>query len=113
MWNERVRWGWESDYKERRREIELFKVNRGYGKLVERLKIERIVNNEDLPCDGIIAVVNDDNAVYNKHLPGDKIGVLVADDDYDDEIITYLVMTKNTKGDLTIPDVDKFYDRII
>ena len=72
-----------------------------------------MVNNKDLPCDVIRAVVNDDNAGYNKHLPGDKIGVLVAEDDYGDEMITYLITTKNTKGELTIPNVDKFYDVVM
>ena len=48
----------------------MFKVNRGYEELVERLKIEKMVNNEDLPC-GVISttVVNDDNAGYNEHFP--------------------------------------------
>ena len=38
-----------------------------------------------------IRAVNDDYVDNNKHLPGDKIGVLVADDDYGDEMITYLI----------------------
>ena len=34
-------------------------------------------------------------------------------DDYDDEIRTYLVMTKKTKGELTkYTNVDKFYEVI-
>ena len=49
----------------------------------------------------------------NKYLPGDRIGVLVADDNYDDELITCLTVTNNTKGDLTITIVDRFYDKII
>ena len=85
-WNERVRWGWESDYKESEKEIEMLKLNRGYEGLVERLNIERVD--------------------YIKNLPCDVIGVVVDDDD--DEIITYLVVTKNTKGELTMNDVDRF-----
>ena len=55
----------------------------------------------------------DDNTVENKHLPVDRIGVLVADDDYVEEMITYLIVTNHTKGDWTINDVDRFYDLII
>ena len=62
---------------------------------------------KNLPC-----VVNDDNTVDNKHLPGDKIGVLLVDDDYDDELITCLIVTKNTKGELTIPNVDRSYNNM-
>ena len=80
--------------------------------LVKRLNIERVDYMKDLPC-GVINVANDDNTVDNKHLPRDRIRVLVADDDYDDELITYLIVTKNTKGDWTINDGDKFYDLII
>ena len=72
------------------REIEMFKIKRGYEELVVRVNIERIVNNEDLLCAVNVDDYFDDNAVDNKHLPGDRIGVLVADDDYDDEMITYL-----------------------
>ena len=95
------------------REREIFKVSRGYKELVERLEIDRIVNNEYLPGDVISTVANDDYIDDNKHLPGDKIGVIVADDDNNGEIITYLVMTNNTKGDLTIPKVDLIYEIIM
>ena len=57
-----------------------------------------------LPCTINVDDYCDDNIDNNKHLPGNKIGVLVVDDDYDDEMITYLIVTSNTKGDLTIPN---------
>ena len=44
--------------REREREREMFKINRGYKELVKRLKIERMVNNKDLHCDVIGAVVD-------------------------------------------------------
>ena len=115
-WNESVKWGWESDFK-REGEIEMFRLNRGYEGLVERINIEindnYMVNNEDIPC-GVIRAANDDyfDDIENKHLPGDRIGVLVADDDYV-EMITYLTVKNHTKGDWTINDVDRFYDIII
>ena len=50
--------------------------------------------------------------IRDRHLPCDVIDVVV--DDYDHEIITYLVMTKNTKGDWTKnTNVDKFYEIIM
>ena len=72
----------------------MFDVNRGYGELVERINIERIVDNENLPCDVIRAAVDDDN----KHLPYDVIDIVVSD--YDDEIITYLVTVSYTHLDV-------------
>ena len=94
------------------REREIFKINRGYEELVERLDIERIDYSKCLPCD-VTSAVNDDYTDNNKHLPGDKMGVLVTDDDNNGENITYLVMTNNTKVHMTIPNVDKFYEIIM
>ena len=51
--------------------------------MVERLEIERIVNNEYIPGD-VISAVNDDN-VGIEHLPWDKTGE-VADDENNDEV---------------------------
>ena len=45
-----------------------------------------MVNNEDLPCDIIRAAVNDDNVVYNEHLPDNETGVVA--DDNNGEIVT-------------------------
>ena len=42
-------------------------------------------------------------------LPYNEIGVTGAADDDDDDIVTYLVVTNNPKGDLTVHDVDKVY----
>ena len=93
------------DRREREREREMFKVNRGYEELVERLS-----DNEDLPC-GVNSAVNDDNAVYNEHLPDNETNV--AADENNGEIITYLSVTNNNKRDWTTPNVDMMYDRII
>ena len=74
-WNESVKWGWESDF-EREIEIEVFRFNRGYKGLIERINIEindsYVVNNEDLPCRVIRAAVND-YIVEKKYLPGRKL----------------------------------------
>ena len=45
-------------------------------------------------------------------LPCDVIGAAVDDDNVDD-IVTYLIVTNNTKGDLTVNDVDEVYDVIL
>ena len=52
-WSERVQWGCERYYdeRERKREMEIFKVNRGYKELVERLDIERVSDIKYLPWD--------------------------------------------------------------
>ena len=65
---------------------------------------------KDLPCAVNVDDYFDDTTVSNKHLPCDVIDVL---DVYDDEIITYLGMTNNTKGDLNIINADKVYEIII
>ena len=67
----------------------MFKVNKGYEELVKRLNIERIINNEDLPCGVMSTVANDDNVVYNEHLPDNETGVV--DDENNGEIITYCI----------------------
>ena len=42
--------GDESDY-EREKELECFKINRGYGELIEKMNIQRMmINNVDLLC---------------------------------------------------------------
>ena len=77
---------------------------------VKRLNIERADYMKDLHCAVNVDEYFDDTTVGNKHLPCDVIDVV---DDYDDETITYLVMTNNTKADLTKnTEVDGFYDRI-
>ena len=59
----------------------------------------------------VTSAVNDDN-VDIEHLPGDKTSA-VAGDENNDEVITYLIVTNNTKGDLTIPKVDLIYEIIM
>ena len=76
------------------------------------LYIERIDDIEYLPCDVISAAIDDDNVEDIVYLPYDETGI-AADDNNNDEIITYLIVTNNTKGDLTIPDVDMICDVII
>ena len=66
------------------REVELFEVNGGYEELLEKLNIQRVDNMKYLPCAVIRAAVNDDYMVEKKYLPGEKIGVLTADDYFDD-----------------------------
>ena len=55
-----MRLDWESDYEERDRVIELYRLSRDYDGLVGGISIERndyIINNRDLPC----AVLDDYN----------------------------------------------------
>ena len=92
--------------------------NRGYEGLVKRTNIERnddyIINSVDLPCVVMSTVANDDYLVEKKYLPGDRISVLITADYYDDEIINYLTVTKNTKGDwIKNTKVDRLNDKII
>ena len=63
---------------------------------------------QDLPCAINVEEYFDDTTVGNKHLPGYVTEVV---DEYDD--ITYLILTKNTNGDLTKnTDVDMAYENI-
>ena len=48
----------------------------------------------------------------NKHLPVVSVSVLVTADDYSDKNRNDLIVTNDTEGDLTIPDVDMTYDKI-
>ena len=79
--------------RERKREIEIFKVSRNYEEFVERLGGERSNNN-------------------NKYLPYSETEV-VGDDDENNDFVTYLIVTNHTEGDRTIPNVDKFYDIVM
>ena len=63
----------------------------------------------DRPCDATV-VADDDNDDIDV-LPYNATGVAV-DDDVDD-IVTYLVVTNNPKGDLTIHSVDEVYDVVL
>ena len=97
--SENVRLDWESDYEERERVIELFRLSRDYEGLVKELNSERImINNVDLPC----AVVNNDYDINidDKYLPVGRSSVLVVADKCDNEV-THLGLTINTNGDLT------------
>ena len=86
----------------------MFKLNRGYKELRERLKFEKVDDMKNLPV-----VVNgndyfDDTTVNDDHLPCDVIDIV---DKYDD--VTYLILTENTKGELTIPNVDRNFELIV
>ena len=93
-WNEVVQGGCDRycDERWRKREIEIFNVNRDYKELVEILDIERAEKIVDLP--------------YN------ETEVTGAVDD-DDDIVTYLIVTNNTMGDLTVNNIDEVYDVIL
>ena len=110
-WIEResVKWGSEIDF-ERVRVIELFKLKRGYRELVGMVDIERVDNIEFLPCDMVSAARGDTNV---DDLPVYKVGLLVVDDYYNEEMINDLIVTANTKGELTIPNVDRFYELLV
>ena len=65
---------------------------------------------KDLPGAVNVDDYFEDTTVCDKLLPGDVINVV---DEYDNEIITYMGITNNTKGELTIPNVDRFYELIV
>ena len=51
---------------------------------------------------------------YSKYLPWVEADIaVVGDDDGNNDLITYLIVTNNTKGDRTITDRDKLYDKLI
>ena len=109
-----MKWCYDERYFKRElyfdRKIEMFKVNRGYKELVERLDIGGVSDIKYLPCD-VISAANDDKVDDIDYLPCDVTGI--AADDNNDEIIIDLIVTNHTKGDLTILDGDKLYDVII
>ena len=71
----------------RKVEIAIFDVNRVYEELVDVLHIERVEQYDDLPCD-------------------DETGI--ADDDGDEDLMTYLILSNNPKADLTIYDSTRY-----
>ena len=100
------------------REIELFELERDYKESIERINTKITdsysVNNKDLPYEVNNTVAADYlEDIDNKYLPGYKVGILIADDGYNDNMVNYLSVTKITNGDGNIPNVDRFYDRII
>ena len=95
---ESVIWCYGERYLERElcvdREIKLFKVNRNYEEFVERLDVERVGN-------------------YIEHLPCSETEVVAEVDDKVDELLTYLTLTENTKGEITLPDVDRNFEIMV
>ncbi len=105
--SENVKWcSDESDY-EREKELQWFKLNRGYGELMEKMNIKRImINNVDIPC-----AVLDNDYIYDKYVPVGRISVLVMEE-YDEKI-TCLGVTKDIYGDrMEITNVDRLYESI-
>ena len=117
---ESVTWYYDEGYFERERygdrKIELFEVGRNYKELIEKINNERVDYIKGLPCEVISTAVvdkNDDNK-DNKHLPYGLTGVVVDNYDGDNnDFITYLVGTDDTKGDRTILNRDKLYEIMI
>ena len=96
---ESVTWCYDEGYFKRERygdrKIELFDVGRSYAELRERVNRERVNN-------------------YSEYVPWFEADVAeVGDDVINDDFITYLVGTDNTKGDRTIIDRDKLYEIMI
>ena len=91
----------------------MFEVSGSYEGLVKKLKFEGVDYMKNLPyVEMSIAVVDEFDIEDNTHLPGDET-VVTAGESHD-ELITYLIVTKNNKGDLTKhTDADRFYDQII
>ena len=50
---------------------------------------------------------------YSKYLPWVEADIAVVGDNGNNDFITYLVVTNNTKGDRTITNRDKLYDKLI
>ena len=95
---ESVTWCYGERYLERElcvdREIKLFKVNRNYEEFVERLDVERAGN-------------------YIEYSPCIETEVVAEVDDNADESLTYLTLTENTKGEITLPDVDRNFEIMV
>ena len=100
--------------RERKRIIEIFKINRKYREFVDRLGVEMVDDySEYKPCSEIeITIIIDDENTGIKHLSWVVMGVAV--DNYADDrndLITYMIMTDNTEVDRTIPDDDMVHDK--
>ena len=80
-------------YGERKNVIEIFKVNRKYRELVERLGVEMVDDySKYLPCSKIeITIIIDDESNDNNHLPWEVTGVVV--ENYDDDYMTNKIIT--------------------
>ena len=88
--------------------IEVFKLSRSYKELIERLELEKIDDVKYLPVVVGVDDYFDDTTVDDEHLPCIVMDIVDEDDD-----ITYLMLTKNTKRDWTkITNVDGFYELI-
>ena len=75
--------------------MQVFKLDRGYKELIERVGWKKTNYMKYLPCDEAdIAVVGEDNENNN-------------------DFITYLVVTDNSKGDRTMLNRDKVYEIMI
>ena len=79
-------------YFERKRGIEIFKVNRNYEEFMERLGVEMMYN-------------------YNEYLPWIKDAV-IRDDVTKDDNMNYRSVADNTEGDRTVPDHDELYENV-
>ena len=91
--------------------IEVFEVSRSYKELRDRMNNERVDDYiEFLPGDVVSAARGVNNV---DDLPIYKMGLLVIDDYYTKEIIKDLIITDNTKGELTIPNVDRIFKLIV
>ena len=50
---------------------------------------------------------------YSKYLPWVEADIAVVDDNENNDLVTYLIVTNYTEGDRTITDRDKLYDKLI
>ena len=86
----------------------MFKLNIGYGELIEIINRERVNNIEYLPCE-IGSTANDDKVDDIDYSPYDVTHIV---DEYVD--ITYRMVTKNTDGDRTKnTNVEGLYELIV
>ena len=75
-------------------EMQVFKLDRGYKELIERLGWKK--------------------TNYMKYLPYNEADIaVVGDDNENNDLVTYLIVTNYTEGDRTITDRDKLYDKVI
>ena len=93
------------DERERKREIEIFEINRGYEMLVQSLDIQ-IGEKIDLPCEIEMDDYFDDTVVNDENLPDVVMDIV---EEYADRM--YLMLNNNTDGDRTkITNVDGLYE---
>ena len=98
-----MNWCYDERYVDKK--VKLFKVSRGYDELIQRLDIERVIDNKYLPCEIVSTAIDViDYLLYDK--------ANTAADNNDNETVIDITMTDRTKGDWTVLDDNKLHNLI-